>query len=273
MSLMSLSVKLLPHIPAIEIALFRSLISLAICWTILIAQGISIWGNNPRMLLLRGVLGAVSLILYFATLQKIPLASAVMLQYLSPVFTAIVAFAFLHEKLYKIQWLFLGISFAGVFLVQGFDDRIPWLYLVFGLGSALLAALAYATIRKLNHSEHPLVIVAYFPLLTIPMAGVPSAIVWVSPQGWDWFWLLSVGIFTQLAQTFMTQAFQAEEANRLASVNYVGVMFAMIWGLIFFDEVFNFGAVLGMTLVIGGVVLNLSFKYWYPIKEKILVKN
>src|SRR5437870_3234673 len=87
--MMNAAVKLLGHIPAIEIAFLRSVVSLILAFGIIRYHGIPLPGNNRQALLLRGLLGSSSLVLYFITLQHMPLASAVTMQYLSPIFTAI----------------------------------------------------------------------------------------------------------------------------------------------------------------------------------------
>ena len=79
-AVMNLLVKMIPNIPAIEIVFFRSLVSLVLSFVILKGARVNIWGNNKLVLLLRGGTGAVALIMYFLTLQVIPLASAVTIQ-------------------------------------------------------------------------------------------------------------------------------------------------------------------------------------------------
>ncbi|MFW5760678.1 MAG: EamA family transporter, partial [Cyclobacteriaceae bacterium] len=88
-SSMNVCVKLVPHLPPVEIVFFRSLISLVLSYSFLKSQKEFSWGNNKLNLIMRGIFGAIALILYFKTLQHIPLASAVTIQFLAPIFTAI----------------------------------------------------------------------------------------------------------------------------------------------------------------------------------------
>jgi len=267
-SLMNVFVKMVPNIPAIEIVFFRSLISLVLSYVFLSHQRVNIWGNNKKILLSRGAVGAIALILYFTTLQVIPLASAVTIQFLSPIFTSILGIYLVKEKVAPLQWVFFLIAFAGVVIVQGFDPRITTFYVIIGVIAAFFAGLAYNLIRKLKHTEHPLVIVFYFPLVTLPITGIYSAFDWVQPEGWkEWFLLLLIGVFTQVAQYFMTKAYQAEELSKIASLKYIGIIYALGFGYVFFEETFNLMTYLGMTVVLVGVVLNI----WY--KNKVTLKN
>ena len=70
-----------------------------------------------------------------------------------------------------------------------------------------------------------------------------------------------VGIFTQIAQYFMTRAFQNEEISKVASLRYLGIIYALIFGYLFFDEDFSMMVYLGMILTIFGVVLNIWYKH------------
>ena len=259
-ALMNVCVKLVSHLPAVEVIFFRSAVSLAMSYVAIRRQKLHIWGNDPKMLALRGIAGAGALILFFITLHNMPLATAVTVQYLSPIFTTIMGVFIVKERVKPWQWVFFALSFAGVLVVEGVDTRVEPLYLGLGVLSALLSGLAYNFIRKLNTQEHPLVIVFYFPFITLPIALLYSAFNWVQPQGWDWAILLLVGVLTQLAQYYMTMSYQAEELSKVANLNYIGIIYALFFGFILFGETFNAAVYAGMALVLLGVVLNISYK-------------
>ena len=259
-AIMNVCVKMVSHIPAIEIILFRSLISLVMSTAVLRAKKVSVWGTNHRLLIMRGIAGAAALILFFTTLQNIPLATAVTIQYLSPVFTTILGIFIVKEKVRPWQWVFFLISFAGILVIEGVDTRISPLFLGLGVASAVFSGLAYNVIRKLNTREHPLVIVFYFPLVALPVSGLYSIFNWVQPQGWDWLVLVLVGVLTQFAQYYMTMAYQAEELSKVANLNYIGIIYALMFGFILFGEMFSVWSYAGMVLVLVGVILNVRYK-------------
>jgi drug/metabolite transporter (DMT)-like permease len=257
---MNVLVKLVPHIPAIEIIFFRSVISLVMSYATLKSQKVPVLGNNKKLLLARGATGALALVCYFITLQNIPLASAVTLQYLSPVFTTVLGIYLVKEKVKPLQFLFFGLAFGGVLIMKGFDPRVNTLYLFLGVGAGFFAGLAYNIIRKLNTTEHPLVIVFYFPLVTIPLTLWYVISNWVQPVGIEWGYLLLIGILTQFAQYFMTKAYQLEELSKVASLNYIGIIYALGFGYLIFDETFHPLTYIGMMLVLAGVILNIQYK-------------
>lgn len=259
-SLMQLCVKFLHHLPTHELILFRSLISLILSLAYLLPKGISPFGNNKKFLWLRGIFGVTALSLFFITLQNIPLASAVTIQYLSPIFTAIIAIFMLGERMKNIQWFFFAIAFLGVGLIKGFDERVSLLYLGLGVLSAFFAGAAYNCIRLVKDTDHPLVVVFYFPLVATPIMAILSYYNWVDPIGWDWLAILLLGVFTQIGQVFMTKALQAEKANLVSSLKYLGSLYALFYSYFIFDEAYPISSLLGIVLVLAGVILNVGFK-------------
>ena len=259
-SLMNLCVKYLSHIPAVEIVFFRSLVSLTISGLLLRQQGINLLGSNKKILIIRGVTGTMALIAYFITLQNIPLAGAVTIHYMAPIFTSVLGIAIVKERVSRWQYVFFLFSFIGILIIQGTDTRITWEYAVVGIVGAVFTGLAYNMIRKLKNSEHPLVIIFYFPLVSIPITGLITLFDWVVPNGWDWMLLLLVGVLTQLGQFYLTKSYQSEELSKVSVISYVGMIFALAYGFVFFDEHYQLSAYLGMALVVFGVVLNLLYK-------------
>lgn len=272
-SLMNVAVKLLPHIPAVEIVFFRSVVSLVLSLGFLKASKIHIWGKNHKLLILRGASGAMALILYFRLIQDIPLASATTILFLSPVFASIIGIFFVKEEVRPVQWFFFLVSFAGIIMIKGFDARIGLIYLLMGFSSSLFSGIAFNCIRKINTSEHPLVIIMYFPLVTLPITGIWSFFNWVTPTGYDWFILILVGILTQIAQYFMTRAFQNEEISKVASLRYLGIIYALIFGYLFFDEHYTIMVYAGMALTILGVLLNIWYKHTQLQEDKNIFRG
>ena len=261
-AIMNVGVKFLSTIPPVEIVFFRSIVTFVISLSILKFRRIQPFGKrkNRKLLLIRGMAGAIALTLYFITLQSIPLASAVTIQFLSPIFTTILGIFIVKEKVSLWQELFFLVSFAGVLIVQGVDTRITTFYLIVGMGAAFFSGVAFNMIRKLSTSESPLVIIFYFPLVTLPLTGGIVATNWVAPQGWEWLIIAFVGVATQFGQYYMTRAFQHEELARISSLRYLGIIYALFFGFVLFNESFTIYSYLGMALVLFGVFLNIRFK-------------
>lgn len=256
----NLMVKFLPHLPATELVLFRSLITFLLSYTLLKRKKVNPWGRDKKWLLIRGIAGTTALTMFFYTIQKMPLSAAVTVQYLSPFFAAFIAGLLLGERTRWVQWLFFVISFIGIVVVKDSSAKIPPVLLALGVISSMFSGLAYNSIRKLKNEE-PLVVVMYFPLVAFPIMVVFSFFNWVMPHGTDWILLIGIGLMTQFAQLYMTKSYQLSEVNTIAPLKYIGVLFALTWDILLFDFIPNVKMYVGILLVIGGVVLNLRFKH------------
>ncbi|MBA3632248.1 MAG: EamA family transporter, partial [Acidobacteria bacterium] len=108
-------------------------------------------------------------------------------------------------------------------------------------------------------TEHPLIVVLHFQIVGVVVGFLFTIFNWETPIGWDWFYLLLIGIFSQLGQVFLTTAFQKERAASVAIVNYTGLIYALLLGWFVFGEVQTLQSLLGMFLVVGGVILSVIY--------------
>lgn len=256
-ALMNLMVKSLSHLPTSELVFFRCGIATLIGLIALRRAKVDWLGSNRKLLFLRGLFGTIALYAFFYTVQHMPLGTAVTLQYLSPIFTTIFAIFLLNEHIRPIQWIWFALSFSGILVIKGVDTGISWELLAIGVFSAVFSALAYNMVRTLREKEHPLVVVLHFQLLGAITGGIVSVFDWKQPLGIDWFWILLLGVFTQLGQTNLTRSLQLENMAKVTILNYLGVAYAILFGWMFFSETHVFMEFIGMLLVVAGIVLNL----------------
>ena len=259
-SLMNLVVKYMPHIPATELVLFRSIVSIILSLGMIRQKKLNPFGNNKKWLIVRGVAGVIALTAFFYTLQKMPIGPALTIQYLSPIFTAIFAIFILKEKMRSIQWLYFLVAFAGIVLIKGYDEDASLLLVGLGILSAIFSGIAYNAIRKLKDTDHPVVVVFYFPLIATPIMAIISLFVWVTPTGWDWLLLLLMGVLTQIAQVNMTKAYQAAPVGKVAPLKYVGILLAIAFDISLFGVSYQGITLVGIAMVVFGVVLNMLHK-------------
>ncbi|PWH85782.1 DMT family transporter [Brumimicrobium oceani] len=263
--------------PIPEIILFRSIITFSICLAVIRSKGIPLLGNNKKWLVIRGVTGTIALTLYFYTLNNLPIAIAATIQYLSPIFTVILAIFILKEKVKPIQGLFFLIAFLGIVFISfskyfSEDDSISNvnpLWIIVGVISAAFAGMAYNAIAKLRHTDAPITVVFYFPLIAIPIMAVLTAFDYVVPQGKEWGIILVIGVFTHIAQIFATKSLHSANTATVTPFKYLGSIYAFVLGLFLFDEIISLYAIAGMLLIIAGVLGNTIVRGRVLRKEKL----
>ncbi|HEV3409921.1 MAG TPA: DMT family transporter [Chthoniobacterales bacterium] len=266
-AVMNVFVKQLSRIPAMEIVFFRCLVSGAICFAGIARAGADWKGNNHALLVARGSFGTLALFCFFVTMQNIPLATAVTIAYLSPIFTTLIAVFLLGEHVRPVQWLFYALAFAGVLVIKGFDASVPMIFLLTGIASAVCSGVAYNLVRRLKEQEHPLVVVLHFQLVGVVAGLVITLFNWVAPAGaWEWFCLLMCGLLTQVGQTCLTKSLQAERVAHVAILGYTGLIYALAFGVFIFGERYAIQTIVGIALVAGGVVLSVLYSKRKPLE-------
>lgn len=261
-SLMSLLVKIAgQRLPSSELVMGRSVVSLVISWIMLRRARVAPWGRRKGLLAVRGLVGFGSLLCFFYAIPRLPLADVTTIQFTNPVFTALVAAVFIREKLTRKVVISIALSLMGVTLIAqptvlfgAAAHSLDITAVSAALLGAVLAAVAYTTVRKLRESEHPLVVVFYFPLVSIPACIPILAPVAVWPTPLEWLLLLGIGVLTQIAQIFLTSGLHKEPAGRATSVSYIQILFAAMWGFLFFGEIPDLLTILGVSLVVSGIL-------------------
>lgn len=253
----------LQEYPAHELVLARSIVSLAISWVIVKRKKLPVFGNNKKWLIIRGLAGTIALTIFFYTMHYLPLAVALIVQYLAPIFTIIFAMILLKERIRWIQWPFIGLAFGGTLLLVYANHTgnaemagIDPFWLGLGMISAVLSGVAYVAIMKLKATDAPITIVMYFPMVAIPFMVILCLWEFTMPQGIEWVFLLIIGVFTQLAQITMTRALHAGNAATIVPFQYLGAIYGFLFGYFIFLESLSSTLIIGMSLVLFGVIAN-----------------
>lgn len=260
-SLMSMMAKLVSDtIPTGQIILVRGTVGSILAYWGLRSIDVPVWGSNKKLLLFRGLTGFVALMCFFWTLINLPLAEATLLFYTAPGLAAVIAVILLREHLSMVVILGFIVCMVGVgFVIQPeFIFSVQRLHspsVVVGLLGAVMAALAFISVRTLRKTDHELVIIFYFSFIAA-VAAIPFVVMgYAAPSPVEWLILIGVGISTHIAQIFLTRSLHRENTSRAMGVSYIQIVFAVIWGILIFGDFPNFLSLIGMVLVAGGSIV------------------
>jgi len=253
-----------------EIVFYRSVISLVLMFGIMRLRGIGFATPYPRIQAFRGASGFVSLLMYFYAIAMLPLATAVTLNYTSPLFLAAYFAAFSGMRLRGGMIGALVIGFVGVILLlRPTLDSEQLVGGLIALGSGIVSGLAYFNVRELGARGEPEErTVFYFSLF----ATICSAL-WmlrhdfhpVDPRGG--LLLFGVGTFATLAQLCMTRAYKRGKPIVAASLAYTAIVFASLFGMLLWDEVLPAGAWIGITLIVTSGIAASRFSRANPAEQ------
>jgi len=244
-------------IPTAEIVFFRNFISSLIILVILYKRKVNPLGVNRKVLIMRGIFGTLGIFFYFYSISRLVLADAVMLNKTSPFFVLIFSSLFLHEKLRRLQIPALLLAITGIVLIS--RPRLDYSFIpaAIGLLSAVFAGAAYTTLRHLRHTDTQFVIIFFFTGIS-SLSMLPLMLIWGwrTPDAFELSLLILMGLIGLAGQHLMTTAYRCTQAGEVAIYGYSNVIFALIIGLAFWNEVPGWLSLLGAVLIIAGGYLN-----------------
>ena len=264
-SLMGAAVKLASGIYSTsEIVMYRGLVGTLMLLVLVRMQRGTLRTAFAGAHLWRAVVGVASLWLWFYAIGKLPLATAVTLNYMAPIWMAFFLLcAGWWQSKNHVEWPLIGaiaLSFAGVTLVlQPAVQADQWLGGLMGVMSSVLSALAYMQVRKLGQMGEPEYrVVFYFSIMTL-CAGVFGALLEDRAPGTPTFTphtaygvalLLGIGVSALFAQMAMTRAYRVGNVLVVANLQYTGIIFSSVWGMILWGDRFNWYVWLGMGIIL-----------------------
>jgi len=241
-----------------EIVMYRGLVGLVGIALLARHRGISLRTRVPMMHAWRAIVGVSALTMWFYAIGRLPLATAVTLNYMSSVWMAlfliggaVVAGA---QRVDPRLVATVMVGFGGVALVlhPTFAQEQAWPGLV-GLASGMLSALAYLQVTTLGRVGEPeLRVVFYFSGGSF-LAGLVMSLVegWSAHTGSGIVLLLATGITATTAQVLMTRAYAIGKPLSNASLQYLGIAFSFGYGVWLFHDPVTTSALAGMVLIVG----------------------
>ncbi len=175
----------------------------------------------------------------------------------------------LKESPTFIQILFFLLAFLGVVVLKQTPQELTLMGVVLGLLAALFSGLAYTYIRKLRETDHPLVVVFYFPLLILMVFAPYMFFKGFLATTEDLLKILSMGLVSFIGQIFLTLSYQSNQGADVGILHYVGLVYALGIGYFYYNEVPDGYQFVGMLLIVISVILHK--KHSHKIKKGLKV--
>jgi len=252
------------NMSSVEVVFFRNVFGVFIILYSIYKKPLQQKGGKPFLLIFRGLIGFLSLLMFFYIISKISLAEAMTFSKTSTIFTAVFAYFFVKEKLGYQGWLGIFVGFIGILFITGFDgsqlEKTDWLGILTGVG----AGLAYTSIRDLRKYYDSRTIVLSFmglgtigPIILMGMAPYYSGDTFdfmiapfIMPKQDEWIIILLLGIVATFAQIYMTRAYSCAKAGIIGTISYSNIVFSIVLGIILGDAFPTIWILLGIILIV-----------------------
>lgn len=207
--------------------------------------------DTPRYLhLFRAGLGVTAILCCFFGMTRLPLSEAMSLTYTAPLLVAILGQYFLRERVPPLRWPAIACGAAGVLIICRPKMGAELMPVAVMLAGSLARAGSDILARALSsRASSQCLVVSFLGLGSIMIA--PFAIAnWQTPTSEQWLVLLLLGVSGGFFQIFLTRAFQLSPASALAPFFYTSLLWAVLLGALFWNEVPGQNEILGSALIV-----------------------
>jgi drug/metabolite transporter (DMT)-like permease len=244
-----------------ELVFYRSIFGLIAIYAYIFARKLPLSTPVLNRQISRAVVGFASLVLFFYAIAHLPLATAVTLNYTSALFLALLMPLMLHEKPKPILYAMVLLGFIGVVvLLKPSFARQDLAAGAVGLLSGFGAAFAYVHVKQLgNLGEPDWRTVFYFTLISSIASGFWMLLQSYTPLTWqDMPTLLGLGVSATIGQLAMTRAYRTGKTLIVASLAYTTVIFASLFGVLFWFETLSLSEYFAIGLIIFSGILSVT---------------
>ena len=194
---------------------------------------------------------------WFFALTLIPIAQVVAIEFTMPIWTAILATAFLGERLgaARIAAIALGLVGVAVIVRPGLDHVDPGQLIA--LAAAVGFAISVILVKSLTTTESTVAIIFWMLVVQSAIGLVPAALYWREPSAAVWPWILVIAVCGTYSHYCMTQALRHADATMILPMDFLRVPLTAAAGWLVYRETFDLFTVLGAGLILAANLLNL----------------
>lgn len=276
-----------------QIVLVRSTIGIIITLAILmpLEGGISLMKTGfPVIHIVRGLCIVVANMAFFMGLAAISLAEASAIFFIAPLFITALSVIFLGEKVGPRRWVAVGIGLAGVIVMLRPGSAAFQVAALLPLFSAFAYACMQILTRKIGLKEKASTMSFYIQLTFIGVSGIFGLLfsdgryanpdnlpmdflfrTWAMPNGQDALIMVGLGIASGLGGYLVSQAYRLCQAAIIAPFEYVALVLAIIWSILFWGEWPDLVAWIGILMILGSGL----FVFWREVilDKKLVIKH
>lgn len=237
------------------VVFFRNAVGLFIFIPMLLKHGFSfIKTDKLWMHTWRSIVGLAAMYGFFYAIAHLKLSNAMVFSYSSPIFIPLIAYFFLKERISKGMIIAAVIGLMGVLLVAKPDQGVFNAISFIGLGACFLSAMAFVTVRALTNTEPPERIVFYFCIFGTLISAIPMYWHWRVFTVKELALLITAGLLANISQIFMSYAYSLAPAGQIGPMNYIAIIFAGIWGFVFWHEIPDLYSILGISIILMAIL-------------------
>jgi drug/metabolite transporter (DMT)-like permease len=206
--------------------------------------------NRPILQWMRGAYLAGSIMCLFVGLTFLPLAEAIAIGFMAPLFITGLSMPLLREKVSVHRWIAVIAGLVGVCIIVRPGSGLWQWAAAMPLIGAVCFALYQITTRMLTATEKTHSILFYTALTGAVWSTAVVVFFWRTPQLTHWGVFFGTGVLGAAAHLCLVNAFSLAEASLIAPFNYTKLLWVSILGYLLFDDMPTVNTLLGSIVII-----------------------
>lgn len=231
--------KLSEHHHVMEIAFYRNFIAVLPMLFWICVRGrrdILTIKSNPKTVVIRSIMGTISLALTFAAFSLLPMADATAFLFTSSLVVPVLGYFFLKERVGPYRWGAVLVGFSGVLVMLQPSGDVNTLGITIALSAAMMHAALQTILRALGKTESPETVTFYFLFIGAFFSLIPMPFFFTMPVWSDIPYIIGVGVTGLLAQLLLSTAYKNAQASTVTVFNYSGIIWSTFFGWMVWNE-------------------------------------
>jgi drug/metabolite transporter (DMT)-like permease len=251
--------ELLRHMGTFEVVFLRSLVMLAIVLAMLPRAGVaSVFTRRFSVHVWRNLIHFLGQVLWVYSIGALTLATVFAIEFTMPVWTALLAWLFLKEKLTAPRLVMLGLGFAGVLVILrpgGGSFHPAAIGMVLG---SLCYASSFIFTKRLTSTDSALAVLFWMSVIQLPLGLAASIPGWVTPSLANLPWIVGIGAGAYTAHYCMTRAVKLADASMVVGIDFIRLPLIALVGYLFYAEPLDPMVFVGAAIIFSGTYYSLA---------------
>jgi drug/metabolite transporter (DMT)-like permease len=245
-------------VPVFVLMMFRSLFATAVLAPIVLWQGdvAARFGRFP-LHVARNLVHYAAQYAWFSALVLIPLAQVIAIEFTLPIWVALLAAAFLGERLSTAKIIAIALGFAGIITIvrpggSALDTGHLW-----AISAALGFSVTVTLTKYITRSDSALTVIFMMFAIQSVIGAAPAYLVWEWPEAQNWKWVVVLGIAGTFSHYCLSRAISLAEASVVMPMDFLRVPLSAVLGWLVYTEAIDLATAAGAALILAANTLNL----------------
>jgi drug/metabolite transporter (DMT)-like permease len=251
--------ELLRHMGAFEILFLRTLVTMLLVGAAVARAGTATLRTRLfRFHLARALMHLGGQYCWIYAIGALTLATVFAIEFTMPVWVALLATAFLGERMNRGRVVMLVLGLTGIAIIVRPDlGGLHPAALVMVLGSMFYAGNMVMT-KRISMTDSPLAVLFWMSLTQLPLTFATALPQWVTPKPVDLFWAAVIGSGSFVAHYSMTRAMKLGDATLVVPIDFLRLPLIAVVGAVFYREPLQAATFAGAAVIFAGTYYSLS---------------